>query len=184
MKSHKNIFIIGPGSVGKTTVGSILARIIGYEFIDLDKEFYNRFNAQGEFIDKYGYEKYAEKNSYLFNDLLIRNQTDRVFAFSSGFLIHKNHNDLVEKHKKAITENGISVLLLPAKSIDKSEEIVIARQLSRGFGLNKKREQAKFRRRFPKYLPFGDIKIFSNNSPEEIAKQIKKELSNHNVAKW
>lgn len=33
------IFLIGPGGVGKTTCGAILANSLGYNFIDLDTEF-------------------------------------------------------------------------------------------------------------------------------------------------
>lgn len=34
------IFLIGPGGVGKSTTGNILAELIGYNFIDLDQEKY------------------------------------------------------------------------------------------------------------------------------------------------
>ncbi|MEX0555857.1 shikimate kinase [Klebsiella grimontii] len=33
------LFLIGPGGVGKSTVGALLAQAMNYRFIDLDSEF-------------------------------------------------------------------------------------------------------------------------------------------------
>jgi len=170
------IFIIGPGGVGKTTSGKILANLLSYKFIDLDEAFCNQIENVSSFISNKGYEKYCYDNSKLFFKILNDLKNDFVFVLSSGFLVHEGLGDLVTKHKQTLKENGISVLLLPSKSVDESTDIIVKRQLARGFGLREKRERKKFTQRFPEYLKLGDIQIFSYDKPEFIAEQIKSNL--------
>ncbi len=171
-----NIFLIGPGGVGKSTCGKILADLLGYEFIDLDVEFCNQIEEVNVCMDRFGYEEYCFKNSELFYKLLDQNLKNTVVALSSGFLIHENLDELTLKHRKALQESGISILLLPAESLEESIEIVVRRQLARGFNLRGDREREKIVKRFPIYKELGDIKIFSHEKPEIIASQMKKEI--------
>lgn len=171
------IFIIGPGGVGKSTCGEILANLLGYNFIDLDMEFCECVENVGGYINNFGYEKYCLENSKLFYEILSQHLENFVFSLSSGFLIHENMKELTLKHKHTLKDEGISILLLPSESLDESIEIVIKRQISRGFGLKEDREKTKFIQRFPIYKELGDIKIFSHTKPEIIAEQMKKRLS-------
>jgi len=170
------IFLIGPGGVGKSTSGPILADMLDYEFVDLDSEFCKRIQKIGNYIRDYGYEKYCLKNSELFYKLLDEDKEDAVFSLSSGFLVHKNLDELVLKHQKTIKDTGISILLLPSNSLEESKKIIVERQLSRGFGLKRNREAEKVNRRFYIYKKFGDIKIFSHDSPKIIANLMKEKL--------
>jgi shikimate kinase len=169
------IFIIGPGGVGKSTSGKLLAKKIGYELVDLDLEFMNRVGHIGSFIESFGYEQYAYKNSELFYSL-VDNYTDLVFVLSSGFLVHKGLKELVFKHSKTIKTNGTSVLLLPSKDINEAVEIVVKRQINRGFGLKEELERKKIEERYIEYSNFGDIKIYSHDTPENIAEEMKRNL--------
>lgn len=178
-----NIFIIGPGGVGKSTCGKILANLLGYNFIDLDHEFCERVENIGVYINKFGYEKYCFENSKLFYDIIGQHLENFVFPLSSGFLIHENLDDLNTKHKQSLKDLGISILLLPSESLDESTRIVVDRQLSRGFGLKEDREKTKFIQRYPIYKELGDIKIFSHDKPEIIAEQMKKEIAFYNKEK-
>lgn len=177
--SAMRIFLIGPGGVGKTTCGEILANLLGYSFIDLDVEFCKRFENVGNYISNYGYEKYCLDNSKLFYEILSQPLENFVFSLSSGFLVHENMALLTLKHKQTLKDQGISVLLLPSEALGESEEIIVRRQLSRGFGLEENREKTKFVQRYPIYKELGDIKIFSQAKPEVIAEQMKKEITSY-----
>lgn len=107
------IFIIGPGSAGKSSCGKILAAKMSCHFIDLDLEFCSRFESIGAYIKGKGYERYCYENSRIFFNLLEKHQINTVYALSSGFLVHEGFDDLVLSHKQALKEQGISVLLLP-----------------------------------------------------------------------
>lgn len=170
---QKIIFLIGPGGVGKSTTGKILADLIGYTFVDLDQEFCEKYGIIGKFIDDQGYSEYCYENSKLFYDILECIAENSVFALSSGFLVHEGFSFLISDHKRTIRKKGKSILLLPSESMDESCDIVVKRQLNRGFGLDAKKEKEKFIKRFPKYIKLGDIKIFSYETPEKIAEEMK-----------
>ena len=177
------IFLIGPGGVGKSTCGEILANLLGYNFIDLDEEFCKRVENVGDYINNFGYKKYCFENSKLFYEILSQHLQNFVFSLSSGFLVHENIEKLTLKHKQTLKDLGISILLLPSDSLYESTKIVVKRQLSRGFDLKKDKEKTKFIQRFPIYKEFGDIRIFSRDKPEIIAEQMKKEIAFYNKEK-
>lgn len=173
----KRVFIIGPGGVGKTTCGRVFADKISYNYIDVDSEFMDRIGHIGSHIEEKGYLSYCRENSKLFYDLLKEQKTDTVFVLSSGFLVHGELDPDLEKHAETIRDFGITILLLPSESLDETEEIVVARQLSRGLGCREDRERQKIRKRFYLYMEHGDIKVFSKDSPESIAETMKKEYN-------
>ena len=45
MQSGQNVFLVGPMGVGKTTIGRQLAKLLGYTFIDSDREIEARTGA-------------------------------------------------------------------------------------------------------------------------------------------
>jgi len=165
----KNIFFIGPAGVGKTTVGNIVAKQIGYNFIDIDKEFCERIALIPNYIDANGYTAYCEANSELVDDLLFDNPENTVFATPSGFLVHENLDHLVNKHLNLIS-TGTSILLLPTEDIEEAVKIIVARQLKRWDDTTVEIEEDRFRNRFPKYSQYGDIRIYSIDPPANIAK--------------
>jgi shikimate kinase len=171
------IFLIGPGGVGKSTSGQILAGLLGYNFIDLDTEFCQRLENVGDYIKRHGYEKYCYENSKLFYEIISQHLENFVFSLSSGFLVHENMDNLTMKHKRTLKDLGISILLLPSRSLATSTRIVVSRQLLRGFGLKEDREKTKIIQRYPKYKKMGDIKIFSHAKPEAIASQMKEKVA-------
>lgn len=100
------IFLIGPGGVGKSTCGKILANLLGYNFIDLDVEFCERVLNVGSYINNFGYKKYCLENSKLFYEILSQQLENFVFSLSSGFLVHENMNVLTIKHKQTLKDLG------------------------------------------------------------------------------
>lgn len=172
------IFIVGPGSAGKSTTGRILANKLGYKFVDIDLVFCERIGLMGDFIIEQGYRAYSEANSKLFEQLLDEYPTKTVFPLSSGFLVHQDSPELVRKHKILLKEKGISILLLPSPSLKESIDIIIPRQMAREYlDLVEEVEREKLKSRHPKYKRYGDIKIFSIEPQEQIADLMVKELS-------
>lgn len=174
----QRIFLVGPGGVGKSTVGEILANKLGYRFVDVDKEFNLRIKPIPQYVQEYSYRGYCEANSELFQQLLIENPSQTVFPLPAGFLVHEGSEDIARKHRRLLIKHGVSILILPAPTLKGSIEIVVARQLSKGFtDTNEQNERESFKRRYRKYRPMGDLKIFSQASPEEIAELITEQLA-------
>lgn len=173
--NSRNILFIGPASVGKTTVGKLLADKIGYKFIDIDKEFCERVALIPDFVRAYGYAGYCEKNSKLTEELLAQNPQKTVFATPSGFLAHEDSPHLVEKHTKLL-KSYLSVLLLPGTHPEEVVDVVVQRQQARWDDIDPIKERERFLLRFEKYKNHGDIKIFSLEKPESIATQILERL--------
>jgi shikimate kinase len=163
------LFIIGPAGVGKTTCGQLLARELGFKFVDLDTEFIRQIGEIQSWIDHYGYLAYCRRNTKLFHDLIFDTVTQAVYAISSGFLIYDELDRSLASNAKALNSFGISILLLPSESLSESADIVVARLLQRRPWLNPQKERQKFEYRYRRYRAHGDIRIFSKEGPDAVA---------------
>ncbi len=179
--NSRNIFFIGPASVGKSTVAKLLADKVKYDFVDIDLKFCEEIGLIPDYVRQHSYTEYCERNSRLVDDLLIRYPNNTVFATPSGFLVHEDSPHLVEKHIKLIRQKGISILLLPSKNPLNSVDIIIKRQQSRWDDVTVSKEKRRFIQRFHKYKNYGDIKIFSLEEPTKIATKILQQLRRKNL---
>lgn len=167
------LFLIGPGGAGKSTVGEKLAASLGYAFVDLDAQFCERVANIREYLKSDGYETYLEQNAALLDTLLVeRCHQNVVFALSSGFLATDIRPDIVERNRQRVRECGRSILLMPSTDVDVACDCIVTRQLKRGFGLVRDKEESKFRQRFTDYMALGDIQIFAMAPPEVIVHKI------------
>ncbi|WP_411167299.1 shikimate kinase [Klebsiella michiganensis] len=81
------LFLIGPGGVGKSTVGALLVQAMSYRFIDLDSEFCEQILNIRQYIQRDGYERYVRENAALCSRLLAENPHEkRVVVLSRDFL--------------------------------------------------------------------------------------------------
>lgn len=170
------IFLVGPGGAGKSTVGKILANKLGVACIDLDKQFMTSVGHISQYITREGYLAYKKANSELAHQLLRAAPESYVFVASSGFLVHEEYR---ARHLSLLAENGLLVLLMPSENRTECEEIIVKRQLNRGFGLDEDNERKKIRERFVLYQKLGDIQVFSYESPEVIVDTIYQRIKAH-----
>ena len=164
----KNIFIVGPASVGKSTNGKLLAEKLGFRFVDIDLFFCEEVALIPEYISKYGYQAYCERNSELTDELIGRFPNSTVFATPSGFLVHEESPHLVQKHLRIIDENAISVLLLPSQDPLETAEMVVTRQTTRWPEVDPTMEHERYITRHKKYMQYGTVKIIGQFSPDDL----------------
>ncbi len=98
--TEKHVFLIGPGGVGKTTLGPLLAPLTDATFVDLDEQFCERIAPIRHFLDEHGYAAYIRENASLFRILLeeAKPRSRRVFALSSGFLATNVEAEIVSRY--------------------------------------------------------------------------------------
>lgn len=164
----ERLMLLGPGGVGKSTLGRALAASLDWPLIDLDLEFCERFDVIGPYIAAHGYERYRSENLALAECLLGDAPSPCIFVSASGFLAAAPGTDDRNRAERLATASyGVS--LLPSVDVDQATAIVVARQLNRGFGLEQLSEERKFRERFAIYRACGDMLVSSVASPEAIA---------------
>ena len=91
-----------------------------------------------------------------------------VFVTSSGFLAGQPGS---EDHASArrIVATGYGVALLPSLDVEVATSVVVARQLTRGFGFEHASEEQKFRQRFRIYRDAGEMLVVSVGDPAGVA---------------
>ena len=170
-----SIFLLGPGGVGKSTLGRNLALRLGLPLIDLDFAFCDAFAQIGQFIGEHGYERYRAENLDLAVRLVQQAGGPVLLVTSSGFLAAASGSD-GHRRARALIATGYGITLLPAPDIDVATPIVVERQLQRGFGFEREGEIRKFRERFAAYRHAADMSVFSAAEPDEIAAVVERSL--------
>ena len=158
--AHENVFLLGPGGVAKSTLGTALARQSGWPLIDLDLEFCHRIAVIGPFIASHGYEAYRFENLRLAARLVAALTRPTLFVTSSGFLAAPaESNDY--RGALALVCSGYGITVLPSLNLNEATEIVVARQATRGFDFDRDEQTRKFQHRFEIYRNKGDMLVVS-----------------------
>lgn len=168
MLATEHIFLIGPGGVGKSTLGLALATRMKWPLVDLDLEFCDRLGLIGPFIASRGYEAYRLQNLQLAAELLRTLVQSTIFVTSSGFLAAEPHSDDY-RMASALVGTGYAVSLLPTLDLALATAIVVDRQMKRGFTFDREGETAKFQHRFHVYRDEGDMLVVSAEPAHDTA---------------
>lgn len=160
--------LLGPGGVGKSTLGRVLAAALDWPLLDLDLEFCARIEVIGPFIAAHGYARYRAENLALAERLLGDAPSPAIFVTASGFLAAAPGSSDRRRADRLVAAN-YGVTLLPSLDLERATAIVVARQLTRGFGLEFQSEEQKFRERFATYRASGDMLVCSVAPPDRIA---------------
>jgi len=173
----QHLYLVGPGNVGKTTVGALVADRLGRPFIDLDQEFMTRVGHIGQLIDQQGYADYRRRNSELLREIVSQADEPTVIALSSGFLVRQGHSG-TDDDQSWLAVTGVTCLLLPSPDVEADVNLIADRAASRPYlKTNRDREIEKYRQRFAEYQAAGaDHTVYSTEPPEVIAEQIVKKI--------
>lgn len=167
----ETLFLLGPGGVGKSTLGRELAQRLSWPLIDLDLAFCEQLELIGPFIAAHGYERYRAENLALASRLTTALTAPSIFVTSSGFLAAPPQS-ADRASARRIVAAGYGITLLPSLDIDIATAVVVERQLARGFGLERVSEEHKFRERFPIYRDAGEMLVISTSPAAPIAEAL------------
>lgn len=169
MTEH-NVVLVGPMGAGKTTIGRLLAKELGYEFEDSDRVIESRCGADIPWIfDVEGEKGFRARESSIIEELC--HATGLVLATGGGAV-------LAEQNRRNLAGCG-SVVYLRA-SVEQQFERTHRDKNRPLLQTDNPREILSnlFEVRDPLYLSVADIVIHTDNkSPKSVVKQIVTKLN-------
>jgi shikimate kinase len=172
----RNLLIIGPGGAGKSTLGLLLAPLLGRRLIDLDREFERQVGNISEFIRDEGYEQYKTRNSELAQVMASASSEPTMLVTSSGFLTPDNPAYAIKANRHILAE-WYSICLLPSRDLERAVAVIVDRQVVRPFTRDRNHEEKTIRVRYPTYRQEGDLIVFSEAPASDIAQAVALRLS-------
>ncbi|NJN46663.1 MAG: shikimate kinase AroK [Candidatus Competibacteraceae bacterium] len=157
MKHSSNLFLIGPMGSGKSTVGRRLARVLGREFIDSDKEIEQRTGVSISLIFEIeGESGFRGREKAIIAELTLRSGI--VLATGGGVVLDSDN-------RRWLIQRGLVVFL--SASVD--EQLRRTRRDSGRpllqTGNPRKRLEELFRIRDPLYREIADLIVRTDESP-------------------
>jgi shikimate kinase len=178
------LFLTGFMTSGKSTIGPILANVLGLEFFDLDKVIEQEEKLTiVEIFEKKGEKYFRETESKILKRLTLRDKT--VISLGGGTITNKKNIDLMKSTGKII------YLKVAPEILYKRLKNKIDRPLFRDLVLGEKPEE-QFRNRIKellenrkKYYEQADISIDTDLHPlgktvDKLAKKLKAMLNEKN----
>jgi shikimate kinase len=165
-----NLLLIGLGGAGKSTLGAAVAPLLGLPMVDLDQEFSRRNGNIDAFIRTKGYQQYKLTNSELAEEVTL-STSSVLLVTSSGFLTTDNPEAALATNLRVLSAS-YSICLLPSRTLDKAVAIIVTRQLQRPFLRDRAREEEVALARVPLYAEAGDLVVFSDAAPRDVAQAV------------
>ncbi|MEJ2390919.1 MAG: shikimate kinase AroK [Gammaproteobacteria bacterium] len=149
MKAQQSIFLVGPMGVGKTTIGRQLASLMGYEFVDSDREIESRTGASIPWIfDMEGEEGFRRREQNIINELSAR--PGIVLATGGGAVIKPENRACLKQRGIVVYLRADIDELLARTRNDKNRPLLQTED-------PRSRLEALIREREPWYLDVADI---------------------------
>ena len=167
-----NIILIGPMGSGKTSTGKMLAKEMGYVFLDTDEEVTKRTGVSIAYIfDVEGEEGFRKRECLALKECLNDNNT--VLSTGGGIVLSKENRDLLQ-------DRGTVVYL---QTSIRSQVKRTASTNNRPLLQNKDPEETLEKlmlTRAPLYEEIADITIMTDNkSLQEMSKEIQRTINEH-----
>lgn len=144
----KNVVLIGMPGAGKSTVGVVLAKVLGFEFIDSDLEIQKKEKRLlSEIIEQEGLDRFIQIEGSVNKDLLV----DRTVIATGGSAVY--HTQAMEHFKKTakIVYINLSYETLVSRLGDLKKRGVVLRENQTLRDL--------YEERHPLYMKYADIVV-------------------------
>lgn len=144
----KNVVLIGMPGAGKSTVGVVLAKVLGFEFIDSDLEIQKREKRLlSQIIEQEGLDRFIQIEGSVNKDLLV----DRTVIATGGSAVY--HTQAMEHFKKTakIVYINLSYETLVSRLGDLKKRGVVLRENQTLRDL--------YEERHPLYMKYADIVV-------------------------
>lgn len=123
-----SVTLTGPRCSGKSEAGEKLADILGFSYIDLDREFKKSHGPIDKFVEAKGWEEFRKHESSLYRGVCHEYQFIRTIVSGGGGLFVHNQG---EEYRLSNVEKGQAFgdifYLIPADDVKESELILASR---------------------------------------------------------
>jgi len=169
MKKDKNVFLVGPMGVGKTTIGKVLAELLGLEFFDSDREIEASTGANIPWIfDVEGESGFRAREVKMINELSKRKNI--VLATGGGAVLDPKNRKRLAKRGRVIYLRASIRQQVERTSRDKNRPLLQTADPEK-----KIRELMKIRD--PLYKEVADIIVDTNRrNPRSVSQDICRRL--------
>lgn len=158
----ENLILVGMPSVGKTTVGCLLAQKLNCAFYDTDAELEKTIGPISEFIRAHGEDAFRAAESEQIAELT-KNARGAVIATGGGAVLRA-------ENRRALLENGRAILLV------RGAESVLLDE-TRPLSDTKEKWEALWKAREPIYRAVADVTVSGFDTPAEACDRILEELN-------
>jgi shikimate kinase len=164
LKGTPGIFLVGFMGSGKSTVGPLLAKKLGWEFVDLDAEIEGRFGVPiSEIFEREGEPAFRELEHEALHEQvqLVRRGKPRVVALGGGAFV-------ADRNRDALTTAGVSIWLeCPSELLWQR----VSREAHRPLARDRAAFERLFEQRQASYRP-ADFCVQAQGSADEIVAAI------------
>ncbi len=164
----KNIVLIGMPAAGKSTVGVILAKLLGYDFIDTDILLaLEQKRPLSQIISEDGFDRFIEAEGRVGESL----RCEKAVIATGGSMVFS------ENAMKALSENSIVVWLdVPIEELEKR---MVGTLADRGVATPVKMSLREiFEMREPLYRKYAELRVPCEGSTELTASKLRNRLLN------
>jgi len=164
----KNIILIGMPATGKSTVGVILAKLLGYNFIDTDILLsLNQKRPLSQIISEDGYDSFIKFEGQVGK----KTKTERTVIATGGSMVFS------EDAMKALAAGGTVIWLdTPVSELEKR---LVGTLLDRGVATPAKMTMSEiYEMREPLYSKYADFRVPCDGVTELVATNIRDLLKN------
>lgn len=163
------VFLCGFMGCGKSTVGRILANLLGINFVDMDKYIEDKENMTiAEIFEQKGEQYFRMLETKAIEEL---SQNQMIIACGGGAMLNDKNAEIANK-------NGMVVFLdVPFKTCYKR----ISGDSKRPLVINNTVEQLEdlYNKRYPIYKANSSLSVYADKTPNQIADDIFKLLTNN-----
>ncbi|MDP0499423.1 MAG: homoserine kinase [Verrucomicrobiota bacterium JB022] len=166
MSESRNLVLIGMAGAGKSTVGVLLARELGFDFMDVDIEIQNRYGERRlqEIVDEVGQDKFLDIEA----DVCASLNPRRTVIATGGSVIYR---DRAMKHLHTL--GPIVWLRVPLPEIERR----IAAFPQRGLAIKPGQTIADlFNEREPLYSHYSDWVVDCSDHIEAVVADIRQRM--------
>lgn len=129
----KIISLVGPRTVGKTTIGKELSIISNYKLIDIDQVMLKKLKNKGKiygYANKYGWNKYFKQVNIALKEIIKKYKDKHIILDLGGGTIAANHESC-ELNANLVKKNSKIFLILPTKNNKENLKIILKREYLR-----------------------------------------------------